>query len=61
MANDRDHDDSPHDADVDAELQRRVDERWEAFLEARRSLAEVMSDEELYEFGFNLEELDRKP
>ncbi len=48
-------------AEVNAELRRRADDRWAAFQEARRDLAEVMSDDELAEFGFNVQELDRKP
>ncbi len=48
-------------AEVNAELRRRVDNRWAAFRKARRDLAEVMSDDELAEFGFNVQELDRKP
>lgn len=42
-------------------MQRRLEDSWAAFQKARRSLFEVMSDDELREFGFNLEELDRRP
>lgn len=53
--------DAPHDSAGGAALQQSMDDDWAAFLEARQALAEVMSDDELREFGINVEELDRKP
>jgi len=41
---------------VDEEL----DRAWAKFSQARASLAEVMSDDELGAFGFNVEALDKR-
>jgi len=43
---------------VDAE---ELDRAWAKFSKARASLAEVMSDDELRAFGFNVEALDERP
>lgn len=37
------------------------EESWATFLRSRESLREVMSDDELREWGINLAEYDRKP
>lgn len=34
---------------------------WEDFQQARRELAEVMSDDELRDLGVDVDELDRQP
>ena len=47
--------------DVSLAMQQRLDESWAALQEARRSLSEVMSDDELRELGINVEVLDEEP
>lgn len=37
------------------------EQSWAAFLETRQWVREVVSDDDLRTFGFNVEELDRKP
>ncbi len=38
-----------------------LDRAWAKFSQARASVAEVMSDDELRAFGFNVEALDERP
>lgn len=38
-----------------------LDQSWDEFLETRDWVREVVSDDDLRAFGFNLEVLDRKP
>ena len=38
-----------------------LDQRWTEFSQARASLAEVMSDDELRALGVNVEVLDERP
>lgn len=45
-------------ADIERE---ELDRAWAEFSRARASLAEVMSDDELRAFGFNVEVLDERP
>lgn len=45
------------DLDIEREV---LDQSWAKFSQARASLAEVMSDDELRAFGFNVEALDER-
>jgi len=46
--------------DLDTEREQ-LDRAWAEFSQVRASVAEVMSDDELRAFGFNVEALDERP